>query len=929
MIDKSETKENDLEFLYESLFFENYSLGYIKKIAENNKSIEKLVIFKKQDKIIAYNKKDYKRYCIIFLKKIKVNYYVKTYLDNYFESEDIISTIQIEEKISKYYVKNVLFSFDGNSKKYDYNNEIVKLEYVNVNEIYIEIIIEEDNVYKKNDSVIIKNENIRINDLSDYFDKYFIYYQSEYLDYFTGEKRDELILLLQIFLRNSELNFLKICGPSNNGKSTTLLKFSRQHNNIVYFNLKALVGSSNDNDESIDFYSIIFYELKRIILDKDEGCKFSDFFNKKKRMTSSELICEVINYFINKTVVFILDQFKASTFDSMLYSKIEKNVLGSAVKIILCSSIDDGAIRNDLIHSIKVNRGNPKKLTKETQQYYFYFSFLFDYNLLKQLYDKNKYDEDKLRIYKKFNYDLKYKYKMDNATDQKKELKIIAENIKKKIKKNFSVDSEQILYNLSSKIGKELYYDNPKDSEILDFIPFKYYNLKLNDNCFIITYKFPLIQEIAMEWPKEKDIEDYFINKKYEDEFYGRFKGDYFEDYVKIFIDKNKDFLFQNKIDNYLQVDSIINLDDNQEDGYKIYGQSNIKRKKIYDPNDEKKYNEGIKQLIENEINNINKNDDYKNIKYYYKLGLEEKLKNKTFLGKKRYNIIEYSEEFKNGGILINQKNRNGEVLDQAVLLGKKENKIFIGLQIKFYSEKTKIDKDEQKKFEKHVIKNKLQNILSNSKIDFDISITEWHYIMILFFNPDTEHNKYSKYLVKMCQKKGLEYLFFNPHTNNLYDSSFRKIEKITVTNKSNLDLDININLYNVFKSFCEFDKIIMKYPDFKIYDFSSNEFSSELEQLLKNIKISSISVFIRTIENRAKLKNIKIIGLLECEMILFPKKRYGYFIKTTDNNILICYNNNNFINYFDYLNGKNITQDEFFKNKNDNKLYIIQISFY
>jgi len=37
MIDKSETKENDLEFLYESLFFENYSLGYIKKIDKKNK----------------------------------------------------------------------------------------------------------------------------------------------------------------------------------------------------------------------------------------------------------------------------------------------------------------------------------------------------------------------------------------------------------------------------------------------------------------------------------------------------------------------------------------------------------------------------------------------------------------------------------------------------------------------------------------------------------------------------------------------------------------------------------------------------------------------------------------------------------------------------------------------------------------------------
>ena len=105
------------------------------------------------------------------------------------------------------------------------------------------------------------------------------------------------------------------------------------------------------------------------------------------------MIYQIIEHII-KNVIFILAKLKESYFDSYLYSKIEKIRLNSDVKIILSSSIDDGPIRNALIHSIKSNRDNHEELTKETQKYYFYFSCLFDYNLFIKLYSKNKYDKN-------------------------------------------------------------------------------------------------------------------------------------------------------------------------------------------------------------------------------------------------------------------------------------------------------------------------------------------------------------------------------------------------------------------------------------------------------------------------------------------------------------------------------------------------------
>ena len=920
---QDKVEDNIIENEYETLLFDNYTLNQIKKAAEENKSIKNLVIQKKKDKIIVYDKEDYSKYCIIFLEPITAKYCIKSNNNNILESENIISTIQIDKKILNYTVKDILFSINDSDIKYNYNSEKIILENISIKRINIIIYIYEKYVYLGDNSILLNDDKINKNDLSFYFEQYFPYYNYETFDYYNGENRENLKTLLKIFLMSLDINFLKICGPSHNGKSTTLLKFSREHANIVYLNLKALMNIKSNDKEKINFQSIIFYELNRIILNKNEGNIFTNFYNEKTFNTPSELIYEIIKFFINKKVVFIFDQFKSNNFDSIQYDKIKKIVLGSKIKIILCCSIDDGPIRDELIHSIKINKGNPKKLTKDTQMYFFYFSYLFDSDLLINLYEQNKYDERKLTIYKKFNYDLKYKNLFDNNNDERKVFDKVLNDIKRKIKENFSIESEQIFYTLSSKIGKELYYENPYDFETLFFVPFKYYNLALKDKYFIINYKYPFIQDIAMKWPKEKDIEDYFINKKYNDELYKRFKGDYFEDFVKIYINKKKDILFEKKLTNNLMVDSIVNMDDVGREGLNI-----CKKKDILSLDDEPEDNE-IKNLINNELSHIPNKDDYQDIHYYYKLSLENKKNDKTFLGKKRNKINKYSEEFKNEGILIDQKNRNGETLDQAVLYGEKDKKIFIGLQMKFYSEKTKIDKDEQKKFEKNSIKNKLKNILSNAKINFDINISEWHYIMIIYFNQNDEDNKYGKNLVKLCKKFNLEYIFFNPCEKKFYNSNFEKIEKISITNKSNLDLDININPYLIFKSFCDFDKNIINSIDFEIFDCTSNKLAIEIKKLSEKIKIKDISVFIRTLENNLELKNIKIIGMIKCKMALFPKEKYGYFITTKDNNILLCYNNNNFIIYYDYLNNKKMEQNEFFKFKNDNQLYIIECSYY
>ena len=153
-----------------------------------------------------------------------------------------------------------------------------------------------------------------------------------------------------------------------------------------------------------------------------------------------------------------------------------------------------------------------------------------------------------------------------------------------------------------------------------------------------------------------------------------------------------------------------------------------------------------------------------------------------------------YKEEFLNGSILIKQKNFKGEELDLGVLLGKKENKKFIGLQMKFYGASSKLSKP----ITKESIKEKIQKILINCLKNYGIKITEWHYIMCLYYNPE-ELNLLGEHLINNCKSHDLQYIFYNPVKAQFYDRDKKPIDNLQLDFKTNIDFTSIGNPYNLF----------------------------------------------------------------------------------------------------------------------------------
>ena len=158
--------------------------------------------------------------------------------------------------------------------------------------------------------------------------------------------------------------------------------------------------------------------------------------------------------------------------------------------------------------------------------------------------------------------------------------------------------------------------------------------------------------------------------------------------------------------------------------------------------------------------------------------------------------------------IFINQKNERGRELDLAYVYGKKEEKTFIGFQMKAYDEEA----SHSCKFEpkKDKIKNILKPMIINIKYLMNMDIKSWHYIAVLLYDKRKKEGKqYFKNIVEGCQKNGIEYIFYEPYENKFYDRNFKVIITEYIPNQfSNLDNNIenilpinimdnlNINIY-------------------------------------------------------------------------------------------------------------------------------------
>ena len=253
------------------LIYRKSDLDYEKIFSlKKNKELEKYYNVDNNEGNNYFSIQDFNRefFDYFFYQPITIQYNFANDKDNNNQKtfNNIYSTEQIEKYNTNMNVNNPHIVFKDN--KIDY--EQAKLDifnYVNKNNI---LIINNENDNEDNnfifDDSIIKDYKFEKEKLSKYFNNYFVYNKKQENNFEYDQTKSRVSLISQYiykFIYNQNLRFFKFCGPSSTGKSTTLLKFSREQRGIVYLNLKAIYEFYK-NHRLKECYNLITYELRRL-----------------------------------------------------------------------------------------------------------------------------------------------------------------------------------------------------------------------------------------------------------------------------------------------------------------------------------------------------------------------------------------------------------------------------------------------------------------------------------------------------------------------------------------------------------------------------------------------------------------------------------------------------------------------------------------
>ena len=528
------SKDNALE----KLFFNGVSYKELYKL--NNPKIKKDYYINKREKIffLKGKRKDTKIYFFFFnpisviFQNVKINEAFEE-----FEINNIYSSIQIEDYFHKFNISNAEIVFKNS--KLIYANEKINIDNFIENDkliIYNSTIPYEK--YSFNGKIIKDTENkFNPENLSKYFYDYFPYNtkNNNIFEYDYTQNRKILNSFLKTLLFSDDLNFFKFCGPTSTGKSTTLLKFSRKFNNIIYLNLKVIYHLEQD-DKNIECYNLIIYEFGRLEFeDEKENENFQKFLNLECQNKSAMIIIyKILNYIKDQNCIIIFDQFKMKYISKTIFDKIEKLIKISKLKLILCSSINDKDIKDEVIKTINNFGGNITKLNLYTQDYFFYFSQNF---FKKEISGNCELDE----LFQLFDYKPKYKYLLINCKNNHEEV----EKIKNKIKNNVSgffknekdLDLSTILLDIKNKINVNYKYS--QFSNIIKKVPLKYYILNFEKEYFQINYLFELMKILEKENITDKECTNYFKEHKYLLDKSFDVKEEFFKMSAKFFIEIN------------------------------------------------------------------------------------------------------------------------------------------------------------------------------------------------------------------------------------------------------------------------------------------------------------------------------------------------------------------------------------------------------
>ena len=849
---------------------------------------------------------------LIFKKKVTINYlnYSKTDKSVTLVDNSVKSSFQIEETMKIYGINNLIYQNDKERSFPESKLELLKIVNNNVSNITFICPIETIKYTYNNFFLNEIPEKINLNSLSQYSNKY-LKYSDNLIEYIETPERNKLISYLNDFIE-MKVNIFKITGPSNNGKSLTLLLFSRLRKNIIYFNLKYIMFLYNSFNN--DYLKVMIYELGRAFLSNEQIKNIEQIFKNFLYNEPWNLILKLFELLINENKIIIFDQFHEKTVNFKIYDQIEKEIKGKNLKLILCSSINDKMIKNEVLNTIRNFHGNPNNLNKDNQQFYFYFSNLLDKEKLKQLYEKKKETNE---YFDYFDYNPKYIYKFINSKNESKTLDEIKSHIKKRMKKAYqekNVLEEDILYSLGLNVGKELNYID--DFDILNYASLKYFTLELHEKYFKIHYSFKLIKNIIDEIKINNNIEDFFQKDKWkESNFYKLLRTHYFEESCILSLKKENILpnIFPSNNHYELNVKTIAELKEDEKYSHfnRVFFQEikeELTLKEYYDMNIQT-----IEKIIK-EYNLIEKKEEKDIWSHHYKSLNDKKKEYNDLLNKKRYKIVtkegkeesvdietkkiiiyKYKDSFYNGKILINQEEKTGKILDFGFLYGEKNKKIFIGFQMKMYSKDVKLNQDKKKNLNKIKIKENLNKLLAKTSIEYNMFIQEWHYFMVSFYDPETEY--YNQDLIDICKAEGLEFIFYYPKHHYFYNRNFEKIDgTIQLTFNSNLDYNKENNPELIFENYNNINPNIYEYNTINFLKEklckNANEFIGKVKTGTE-MKLKNLNGYIKHKLKEGKLLTfISIYNFSTNKPMPIPKNSYLLLFIHKENKDFIYYYN-------------------------------------
>ena len=861
----------------------------------------------------------------------------------------ICSTYELFEYCQKYNY-NPYILIDNNKYEFKLMFESFYIaKFVNLNKI---ILVQDFMNYDdyKNEEITTNypqnNSILEPDKLSKFFELFFKFEIKSNFTYWGSDKRDIFKHFIIQYKTKQNIYCLKICGPSSIGKSMTLFILSKYYNNFLYYNLKTIRILKEKND-NVNIQNIITESCKYLELEEEQIIELSTIIKNNKLKSFFYSLKEIVKFLIKDEIpsVIILDQFKNNSIDKQFYTDIlsliskQKN---KNVKLLICSSTNDKEIREECIKSWKSKIFFLSQFNEENQDYYFYID---------ELYNKNKKGDSLYHnVLYNFNYIPKYKSKFEylekeeNVTQKlNKDLTEIQKKIENNLKKLYEIINEKdkseeiimmkmieslryIFLNINEKINYE------KLEEFTRICSFKYYTFKFENNYFMINYSFPYMINIINNIINTHLEEFYQFKRK--NEHSGFANADFFELFSGKSLKLGKLKLPESDDHICLEVNEIVKMNElslnELDDIIKFEIKSNLAKylvKKEDFIEDKKEINKELKGrnllLTLNDI--INYND--KNIEYY-------KLQYLSTLNNEYY--INGNIKLGDMSIFINQKNQRGKKIDLAYVYGKKENKTFIGFQMKAYDEGSSHDCNFDST--RNNLKKVLAPMIVNIKYLMGMNIKYWHYVVIILLDKQKEEGKqFFKKIVERCQNNGLDYIFYEPYENQFYDRNLNQISNFIPNQFSNLDDNIeNILPINIMNDI-NIDQYMENFSDYMIKKKLNNANYIEEglisllnkkkirleESLTMNTKKETIKKVINDILYNIKIifnfSSIKFVGaydFLNFFNIPMPKINYFFLVPSNENDIflIIINQNNNNLTYYEYK--MNLVVDNLKKNK-------------